>query len=144
MLTSSSSIMRRAARHSSSIDLAEALLAAGGAEEDGQRADLEAGQVQAPDLGEFLVGENRPFQLERGGNRPVAAAAGCLRSRATSPTTMISSSRMQSIGRVRHLREELLEVVVEQSRPVRQHRQRRVVAHRADRLDAVARHRLEQ
>ncbi len=40
--------------------------------------------------------------------------------------------------RVGHLREELLEVVVEQLRPVREHRERRVVAHRADRLVAVA------
>ena len=39
--------------------------------------------------------------------------------------------------RIRHLREQLLEVVVEDLRPVRQHRQRRVVAHRADRLLAV-------
>ena len=43
--------------------------------------------------------------------------------------------------RVGHLREQLLEVVVEDLRPVRQHRQRGVVAHRADRLLAVHRHR---
>ena len=46
--------------------------------------------------------------------------------------------------RVGHLREQLLEVVVEQLRPLRQHRERRVVAHRADRLDAVDRHRRDQ
>ena len=43
--------------------------------------------------------------------------------------------------RVRHLREELLEIVVEQPRPVREHGQRRVGAHRADRLLGVERHR---
>ena len=36
--------------------------------------------------------------------------------------------------RVRDLREQLLEVVVKQLRPIREHGQRRVVAHRADRL----------
>ena len=46
--------------------------------------------------------------------------------------------------RVRHLREQLREVVVQQPRPVRQHGQRRVGAHRADRLFAVERHRREQ
>ena len=46
--------------------------------------------------------------------------------------------------RVRHLREQLLEVVVEQPRLVRQHGQRRVGAHRADRLLAVHRHRRDQ
>ncbi len=45
--------------------------------------------------------------------------------------------------RVRHLREQLLEVVVEHLRPVRQHGQRRVVAHRADRFLAGLRHRRE-
>ena len=43
--------------------------------------------------------------------------------------------------RIGDLREELLEIVVEQARPVGEHRQRGVVAHRADGLDAVARHR---
>ena len=46
--------------------------------------------------------------------------------------------------RVGDLREQLLEVVVEQPRLVRQHRQRRVGAHRADRLLAVQRHRRQQ
>ena len=46
--------------------------------------------------------------------------------------------------RVRDLREQLREVVVQQPRPVRQHGQRSVGAHRADRLFAVQRHRREQ
>ena len=46
--------------------------------------------------------------------------------------------------RVGDLGEELREVVVEQPRPIRQHRQRGVDAHRADRLLAGQRHRREQ
>ncbi len=45
--------------------------------------------------------------------------------------------------RIRHLREKLLEIVVKHFRPVRQHRQRGIVAHRADRLLAIGRHRRE-
>ena len=45
--------------------------------------------------------------------------------------------------RVRYLREELLEVVVKDLWAVRQHGQRRVVAHRADGFLAVLRHRCE-
>src|SRR5262249_22936864 len=47
-------------------------------------------------------------------------------------------------GRVRYLGEQLLEVVVEQLRPVREHRQRRVIAHRADGLVAALAHRRQQ
>ena len=43
-------------------------------------------------------------------------------------------------GRIRHLREELLEVVEQRLRLVREARQRRVGAHRTDRLFALGRH----
>ena len=43
--------------------------------------------------------------------------------------------------RIGHLREQLFEIAVEHLRPVRQYRQGGVVAHRADRLLAVQRHR---
>ena len=46
-------------------------------------------------------------------------------------------------GRIGDLREQLLEIVVEQLRLVRQHRQRRVSAHRAERLLAVVGHRAD-
>ncbi len=47
-------------------------------------------------------------------------------------------------GRIGDLREELLEISVEQPRLEREHRQRRIVAHRAGRLRGVlSRHRLE-
>ncbi len=45
--------------------------------------------------------------------------------------------------RIRHLGEELLEITVEHLRPVRQHRQCGIVAHRADRFLARLRHRTE-
>ena len=50
------------------------------------------------------------------------------------------SSRMAVDGRIGDLGEELLEVVVEQLRPVGEHGQGGVVAHRADRFGAVAGH----
>ena len=46
-------------------------------------------------------------------------------------------------GRVRDLGEELLEVVIQELRLVREHGERRVVAHGADGVDPVARHRDE-
>jgi len=51
---------------------------------------------------------------------------------------------MPSHRRVGHLREELFEVVVQQLRLVREDREGRIVAHRADGLVAVARHRRHQ
>ena len=47
---------------------------------------------------------------------------------------------MGSIGRIRHLREELLEIVEQRLRLVGETGQRRVGAHRADRLFALRRH----
>ena len=47
-------------------------------------------------------------------------------------------------GRVGDLCEELLEVVVEQTWPVREHRQRSVCAHRPDWFNALGGHRSEQ
>ncbi len=46
--------------------------------------------------------------------------------------------------RVGDLGEELLEVAVEQLRPLGEHRERRVVAHRADRLGAGGGHRVDE
>jgi hypothetical protein len=44
--------------------LDEPVFTAISAEQDAQRADLEAGQRQAPHLGELFVGEHRPRELE--------------------------------------------------------------------------------
>ena len=49
------------------------------------------------------------------------------------------SSRMQIDRRIGDLREELLEIIVKQLRLVREHRERRVGAHRAERLRTPSR-----
>jgi hypothetical protein len=46
--------------------------------------------------------------------------------------------------RIGHLGEQLFEVVVKQLRPIREHGERGVVAHRANRLVAVLRHGSDQ
>ena len=82
-----------------------------------------------------------PLQLDAAAGR---RAAGC--SRLPSEPSRVSARGDELLAdavdrRVGDLGEELLEVVVEQARPVREHGQRGVVAHRAHGLDAVARHR---
>ena len=108
--------------------LREALLTAGDAEERGQHAHLQAREVGAADLGEFLVGEDGPFQLH-------AAARGRLW------VEQVALGAEAGLGgdddfladrvnrRVRDLGEELLEIVVEQARLVREDGERAVVAH---------------
>ncbi|MDF3022347.1 MAG: hypothetical protein K0Q92_3650 [Steroidobacteraceae bacterium] len=118
----------------------QAVLAPVGAEQDGQRAHLEAGQRDAPHLGEFLVGQHRPGQLQ-------AAAVRGPRVEQVALTTQPHIRRGDDLfadavdGRVRHLGEQLLEVVVQHARFLRQRRQRRVVAHGADAFVTVPRHR---
>ncbi len=122
--------------------LDQAFLAARHAEQHRQHADAQAGQVHAPHLREVLVREDRPLHFE-------TAAIGRLR---IEQVALGAEARLRGGDdlladavdrRVRHLREQLLEVVVQQPRLVRQHRERRVVAHRADGFDAVLRHRRE-
>ena len=122
--------------------LDQALLAARHAEQHRQHADAQARQIHAAHLREFLVREDRPLHFE-------AAAVGRLR---IEQVAFGAEARLRGGDdlladaidrRIRDLREQLLEIVVEQPRLVRQHRERRVVAHRADRLDAVLRHRRE-
>ena len=135
-------LLDQAPRHQAQLfhRLDQALLAAAHAEQDRQHADAQAGQVHAADAREFLVGDDRPLELE-------AAAVGRLRVEQVAFRAQARLGRGDDLladavdRRVGDLREQLLEVVVQQARLVRQHRQRRVVAHRADRLDAVARHR---
>ncbi len=104
---------------------------------------LRPGRATPAYLGEFLVGEDRALELEPAavrGLRPQQIALGA------EPYLRGGDQLLADAvdRRVRHLREQLLEVVVEQARPVRERRQRCVVAHRAHRLDAVLRHWLEQ
>ena len=140
MLTSSSSIMRRASARMCFDGLDQPVFAALGAEQDAQRAHLEAGQRHAPHLGELFVGEHRARQLE-------AAAVAGTRIQQVAFRAQPHVRRGDDLfadavdGRVGDLREQLLEVVVQHARLLRQRRQRRVVAHGADAFVAVARHR---
>ena len=72
-------------------------------------------------------------QLDLARRRPASARAGCPRGRSSVSDRHDDLLADRVDRRVGDLREELLEVVVEQLRPVREHRERRVVAHRADR-----------
>ena len=56
--------------------------------------------------------------------------------------TKLFANRIQR--RIRHLREQLLEVIEQRWRAIRQNRQRRVGSHRADGFFAVLRHRRHQ
>ena len=121
----------------------QARLPGGGDKEhrDGDRLDV--GEVQFPKLGEVVVAEDRLLELHQPRMRrrllqqvPLAAEIGDQR----------RHQRLE-VGverRIGHLREELLEVVIEQLWPIAQAGERRVGAHRADRLGAVDGHRRHQ
>ena len=140
MLTSSSSIMRCASARISSMACDQAVFAALGAEQDAQRAHLEPGQRHAPHLGELFVGQHRTRQLE-----PAAVAGARVQQvafRAQPHVRRRDDLFADAVdGRVGDLREQLLEVVVQHARLLRERGQRRVVAHGADAFVAVARHR---
>jgi hypothetical protein len=120
-----------------------------GAEENRQRHGLEGPGpraafrgLQRPQLLELFVGEDRGGQLDLvGGERRRAEEVALGADRRVRRHDQLLPDGVDR--RVRDLREELLEVVVEQLRLVGKHRQRRVVAHRPDRLDGVACHRGE-
>ena len=122
--------------------LRETLLAARDAEKNRQHGGLQAGQIGAADFREFLVGENRVFQLDaaaRGRLRVEQVAFGA-EARFGGSDDLFANGVDRGIG---NLREELLEVIVEQTRLVGEHGERRVVAHRTDGFDAVFGHRRE-
>ena len=135
----------RRARSSSASRSAGA--AAGDLEEDRQRDGRELGPVAVVDvaqLRQLLVVEDRRRAARSGGT---TRASGSSRLPSGPIVELERRDELLADGverRVGDLREELLEVVVEQPRPVREHRERRVGAHRADRLVAVARHRREE
>ena len=99
--------------------------------------------VELPQLVQLLVGQDGRVQLDLPG-RPrrrveqvaLAADGGLHRH-----DDLFADAVHRRVG---DLGEELLEVVVEQLRPIREHGQGGVVAHRADRLVAVGRHRRQQ
>ena len=112
-------------------------------EEDRQDADPQARPVHPADLRQVLVGEDRPLELEApAGRRPgvqeiaLGTEAGLRRGDQFLPDAVD-----RGIG---DLREEPLEIIVEEPRLVGQDGERRVVAHRAHGLHAVAGHRSQR
>ena len=109
----------------------------------GPRLEVRVGLLDVLDPVQVLVGEDRVRHLEQVaglGSRieQVALGADDLAER---------GDQLLADGverRVRHLGEQLLEVVVDQPWALGEDRQRRVGAHRADRLSAGADHRLDQ
>ena len=110
---------------------------------DGERR--EAGHrafavVDEPQLRQLLVGEDR----RRAHDLAARVGAGFEQVALGADRRVERRHQRFEVGverRVRDLREQLLEVLVEHARPVGDHRHRRVGAHRAERLDRVARHR---
>ncbi len=120
--------------------LDQARLAVAGLEENGQGDGFETGVVDVFEFGEFLIGQNGGIQLDEIATGRFGLEQIALR------TDGGGGRRDQFLadavnGRIGDLGEKLLEIIVEQLRFARQHRQRGVAAHRADGLDAVARHR---
>ena len=135
----------QSARHQANFfhRLHQAFLAARDAEEGRQHADTQARQIHAADLGEVFVGDDRPLELEAAAIRGLRIQQVAFRAQACfGRGDDLFTDRIDR--RIRDLREQLLEIVIEQARFVRQHRKRRVVAHGAHRLDAVLRHRCQQ
>ena len=107
-----------------------------------QHAGLEILPADPFEPRELVVGQHRAVQLDQPGVRrsfgedvaPVADVSG-------QAHHQLLADRVDR--RIGDLREQLFEVVEQQLRLVRQHRQRRVVAHRTDRLLAGGGHRLD-
>ena len=138
MFTSSSSIMRRAIRRISSIALTRPFSPRVTRNRHRQHADLAGpGRSMRRTFANSSFVRIGHFSFE-------AAAVGRLRLEQVALRAEARLRRGDDLladaidRRIRDLREELLEVVVEQLRLVREHRERRVVAHRADGLDAVS------
>ena len=119
--------------------LGEAFFAASGAEQGGQHVHLEAGELHAADLAELLVGDDGPIELDTAAGRRSGRKQVALGTEAGlgGGDDFLADTVNR---RVRDLREELLEIIVEQARLVREDGEGRVVAHRADRLNPVAGH----
>ena len=122
--------------------LPQRLRAAAGVEQHGQDLHLEAGPVEGLEAGQLRVGEGRrgqpdlPAALRLGVEEVALGAEGGLGGR-----DQLFADRVD--GRVRDLGEELLEVVVEQPRPVGEDRQGGVVAHGAGGPQGAGGHRLQ-
>jgi hypothetical protein len=111
----------------------------GDREEHGDGGGLEARQVHVADPRQLLVVQDRGLELELPagvGRRLEEIALGADRRRDLRHQLLADAVER----RIRDLGEELLEVVVEQPRPVRQHGERGIGAHGAHGLLAVHRH----
>ena len=114
-------------------------------EENRQRRRLESFAVELADVAKFfqlLVGEQRMLQLDE----RAALRRGIQQAAARADHRFRRGHDLFANGinrRVRDLREQLLEIVVEQLRLVRENGQRRVGAHGAERLHPVVRHRAD-
>ena len=103
-------------------------------------AELGCFPIDVAELGEVVVRDDRVRQHD------LATRRSCRLEQVALRADRRRQRRHQRLEvgverRVRDLREQLLEVLVEHARPVRQHRCGRVGAHRPERLDRVARHR---
>ncbi len=126
--------------------LLEALGAARGVPGDVDRGGAERAvelRFDRADLGEVLVGQDRLRHFEPLVRARLAAEQ--VRARADHREQAHHQLLADRVDRrVGDLGEVLLEIVVEQPRAVGQHRDRRVGAHRPDRIVAIDGHRLEE
>ena len=120
--------------------LPHALLPRLGGKQDLQLAGLHPGPVDPLESGHLGVGQDGPRQAELAAALRLGLEEVPLRPQGgLGRGDQLLPDRVD--GRVGDLREQLLEVAEQRLRPVGQHRQRRVVPHRADRPDGVAGHR---
>ena len=114
-----------------------------GVEEHRQRDRLEAALVDVAQPGQLLVVDDGRLHLDlAAGLGPGLQEVRLGADRRAHRRHQLFANRVER--RIGDLREQLREVVVQQPRLVRQHGERRVGAHRSDRLLAVQRHRREQ
>ncbi len=113
-----------------------------GAEERGQRGGQQIARRNAAQLFQIAIGQDRMRQLER-----VAVLRRLVQNVALGAD--VADQRHHQLfadgidGRIGDLRKELLEVVEQRLRTVRETGQRHVGAHRADRLFALGAHRAQ-
>ena len=98
---------------------------------------LKTSRVDLAQALELVVAQDRVRRSRAAARARASRRAGCARSRRCVCDAHHDRLADRVDRRVRHLREQLLEVRVEERPPVGEHGERRVVAHRADRLLGV-------
>ena len=109
----------------------------------GERRCPESGGRHVPELGQVGVVDHRILEID------LTARLGLGYEEVTlGPDRALHRGHQLLADRIEwwigNLREELLEIVVQHARPVGKHGERRIRAHRSDRLLTLARHRCEQ